>query len=400
MSVDPELLDDSAALEARDPHNVLRSLAGAGASVRQALEVTGEALPTRWSADDRPRAVLVAARGGAAVVADAIAAIVGSEGPVPVIALTGNRLPAWVGALDLVICLSLSGRAEGAVAIAAEAGRRGATLVTIGSPGSPLADVAGRFRGAHIPLQQPSWHLDQLPTSRTALWAMLTPALVICDRLGLLPDGGLGCPQDLEGVATALDAEAEVCRVGLETFVNPAKNLALELADSFPVLLGDSPLSAVAARRGASVLARAARVPAVHGSLPDDAGDIVATFDGPFTRGSDADIFADPFVDGPSSAQLRLLLLDLEDGIGFDIVRRIADDSATRNTLVQAGLSHDDESSTAVGQSSVLQSSVLQRFARVVARLDYAATYLALASGYNPAVSPHVADLRDALRAQ
>jgi glucose/mannose-6-phosphate isomerase len=40
----------------------------------------------------------------------------------------------------------------------------------------------------------------------------------------------------------------------------------------------------------------------------------------------------------------------------------------------------------------------MQRFARVVARVDFAATYLALATGLDPATSPHVAELRDSLR--
>ena len=388
MSLDPQVLEVGVLMEARDPAAVLRSLAGAGAQVRHGLEVTGESLPERWSVDDRPRAVLVAARGGAAVVGEALAAIVGNEGPVPVLALTGNRLPAWVGALDLVICLSLSGRAEGAVAIAAEAGRRGAALVTIGAAGSPLEEVSTRFRGAHVPLPRPAaWQTTSAPTSRTAMWAMLTPALLVCDRLGLLPEGGLGSPADLAAAAQALDTEAEVCRQGLESFVNPAKSLALELDGSVPVLLGDSPLGAVAAHRGASVLARTARVPALHGSLPDDAGDIVATFDGPFTPTTD-DIFADPDLDGPGAVKLRLLLLDLADGIGFDVVQRIAEDSGTRTTQVQVD----------AGEGSEPQGSALTRYARVVARVDFAATCLALACGYNPAITPHVADLRDALR--
>lgn len=389
MSLDPDVLEDGDLLQARDPSAVLRALAGAGAQIRHGLESTTESLPARWSVDDRPRAVLVAARGGAAVVGDALAAIVGNEGPVPVVALTGSRLPAWVGALDLVICLSLSGQAEGAVAIAAEAGRRGAALVTIGADDSPLSQVAARFRGAHVPLpRSAAWRTTSAPTSRTAMWAMLTPALLVCDRLGLLPDGGLGSPADLAATAEALDAEAEVCRHGLESFVNPAKSLALDLDRSVPVLLGDSPLGAVAARRGASVLARTARVPALHGALPDDAGDIVATFDGPFTPIPD-DVFADPELDGPAGVTLRLLLLDLADGVGFDVVQRLAEDSSTRTTLVQADLT---------GAQGTAQGSALSRYARLVARVDFTATYLALACGYNPAVTPHVADLRGALR--
>ena len=69
------------------------------------------------------------------------------------------------------------------------------------------------------------------------------------------------------------------------------------------------------------MLARTARLPATTGELPDAAAQIVACLDGPFTatygdlvgRGggssADADIFADPFLDGPGSPRLALLLL-------------------------------------------------------------------------------------------
>ena len=81
--------------------------------------------------------------------------------------------------------------------------------------------------------------------------------------------------------------------------MNPAKVLAVQLAGSVPVVLGDGLVTGVAARRAAAMLARTARTPAVHGSLPDDASEVVATFDGPFT-GGERDVFADPFLDGPT----------------------------------------------------------------------------------------------------
>ena len=40
----------------------------------------------------------------------------------------------------------------------------------------------------------------------------------------------------------------------------------------------------------------------------DSAGDVVATFGGPFATTPD-DVFADPFLDGPGGPKLRLMLL-------------------------------------------------------------------------------------------
>ncbi|WP_298804288.1 SIS domain-containing protein [uncultured Pseudokineococcus sp.] len=379
--LDEALLDDADRLAAADPASVLRALAGAGAQVRRALELVEESPAARWGREDRPRAVVVAARGGATVVAGALEALAGQRAAVPVVARTGAALPAWVGALDLVVAVSLSGRAEATVALAAEAGRRGARLLTVGAAGSPLEAACAMGRGVHVPLPEPGREATSAPTSRTALWSLLTPALCVTSSLGVLaPLGDASATEALAEVATALDAEAEACRPGSETFVNPAKALALDLAADVPVLLGDGDLAGVAARRAASVLARTARVPAVHGRLPDDAGDVVATFGGPFAAAAEDDLFDDPFLDGPSRSRLRLVLLREGTAGASAAVLRLAERSGVRTSEVVADA-----------------GGPLARFAQLVARTDFAAAYLALATGLDPATSPHVAELRDAL---
>ncbi|GAB2685511.1 SIS domain-containing protein [Thalassiella azotivora] len=380
--IDESVLDDAEALAAADPAGTLRALAGAGAQVRRALELADDSALSRWEPQDRPRAVVVAARGGSAVVADAVAALVGAAGAVPVVHRSGGALPAWVGPLDLLVATSLSGGAEGPVALTREAGRRGAAVLTVGAASSPLAEVSAATRGVHVPLPEPGREATSAPTTRTATWSLLTPVLRACERLGLL-----GGPTDLEAVADLLDAEAEACRPSSEAFVNPAKVLARELDESVPVLLGLDDVGAVAARRAATVLSRTARVPAVHGALPDDAGDVVATFGGPFAARAVDDLFADPLADplgdgraGPRTL-LRLVLLGPEQEQVSWAVRRIADEAGVRTSEVRA------DAATPLG-----------RLAQLVARVDFAATYLALATGCDPASSPHVADLRDALR--
>lgn len=376
-ALDEALLDDAERLAAADPSGVLRALAGAGAQVRRAVELTEESGVHRWTQEDRPRAVVVAARGGSAVLADALSALVGSAGAVPVVHRSGSTLPAWVGPLDLIVAASLSGSADAPVALAREAGRRGASVLTIGAAGSPLHDISTRVRGVHVTLPEPGREATSAPTSRTALWSLLAPTFLACGHLGLLQ----AAPGDLAVVADLLDAEAEACRPSSESFVNPGKSLALELEGSVPVLLGADELAAVAARRGASVLSRTARVPAVHGALPDDAGDVVATFGGPFADSSAEDLFADPFDEGRARTRLRLVLLRRREDQTGSAVRAIADAAGVRVSDVQSDADGD-----------------LARLAQLTARVDFAATYLALGTGLDPAVSPHVADLRDALR--
>ncbi|PID53863.1 MAG: phosphosugar isomerase [Micrococcales bacterium] len=378
--LDEALLDDEEALGQADSAHVLRALAGAGAQVRQAIERTAESVPDSARFTDRPRAVIVAGRGGSALVADALAALIGPSGPVPVVALTGGALPAWVGALDLVVAVSMSGRAEGAVSIAAEAGRRGASVLSVSTPDSPLGEVSARYRAAHVAVPQRGNGAIPIATTRTGLWSMLTPALLLCSELGLIPDGPDTGPAGLSALADALDAEAEACRPASPAFVNPAKALAMELHNTVPVVLGNGPMATVAAHRAAAALARTARIPAAFGALPDDAGDVVATFGGPFAA-REHDVFADPFVDGPSGPLLRLLMLTLAE----DRTETVVADIAQRNGVRVSDVRSD-------------QDTPLRTFGQVVARVDFAATYLALAGGHDPSVNPQVADLRDALR--
>jgi D-arabinose 5-phosphate isomerase GutQ len=385
MDLDEQLLDDADALAASDPSGSLRALASAGAQVRSALSAAADAGVARLAGDGRPRAVIVASLGGSAVVGDVLTMLAGSGSPVPMSVRRGLPLPGWVGPLDMVVAVSMSGRAPGPLGLAAEAARRGARLLTVGAPGSPLAEVATRTGGVHVPV--PSALTSAGRASRMALWSLLTPVLAAADALGLIN----ASPSVLGAVADRLDAHATEFRPSSEAFVNPAKALALEIAGSVPVVLGDGDVTGVAASRAVSMLARTARVPAMRGALPDDAGDVVATFGGPFAA-RPADVFADPFLDDePVGTRLRLVFLrdavptvDRPDGAWLE-TSRTAD--AVRATAEEAGVR--------ISEVSASPGHPLERLADLIALTDFAAVYLALAAGLDPLTSPHVADLRD-----
>lgn len=386
--LDETLIDDEANIAARDSSQTLRALATAGAQVREAITLSADARIDRVAGGERPRSVLVASLGGSAVVADVLELLAEPGSPVPVSVRRNLPLPGWVGPLDLVVAVSLSGRAKGPVAVAAEAARRGASLLTVGAAESPLADICARARGVHIDVGRGR------SSSRTSLWSLVTPVMLAANALGLLEAG----EQVLYDTADRLDLQAEACRPRSESFVNPAKILAITLADSIPMVLGDGPLNGVAAGRAASMLARTARMPASYGELPDDASQIVATFDGPFTAGggrgvgereSAPDIFADPFLDGP--AQPRLGLLMLRDAPTTPVTQESADQEAFTDAVMQTA------SDAGVRVASVVAEPghPLVRLAGQIAQTDFAATYLAIGLGLDPAVSPHVAELRD-----
>ncbi|GAA1151720.1 SIS domain-containing protein [Ornithinicoccus hortensis] len=425
--IDEALLDDPDELLRKDSRQTLRALATAGAQVRESVTLTEEAGLTRLAEQDRPRSVLVAALGGSALVADVLELLAEPGSPVPVQARRNLPLPGWVGPLDLVVAVSLSGRAPGPLAVAAEAARRGASLLTVGADDSPLAEVCHRARGVHVGIGRGR------ENSRTSLWTLLTPALLGADAIGLID-----CtPETMTEVARRLDERAEAYRPTSESFVNPAKLLAVQLAETVPMVLGDGPMGGVAAARASSMLARTARIPAAFGELPDAASQIVACFDGPYTRiggrrpgtydnarirlgdidtstweprhfdtpdgplleeprGPQGhpgdDIFADPYLDGPSPPQLGLLVL--RDAPATPPTR----ESEEGRALTDAVFSTAREAGVRVMEAQAEAGQPITRLADHVATVDFTATYLALGLGLDPSVSPHVADLRDRTR--
>ncbi len=376
---DDALLDDLDAIERLDQREVLRALATSGAQVRISASAADEAGLARL-ADIQPRGVVVAATGGSAAVGGLFDAVTRKHSAVPVQTCRSTPLPAWVGTYDLVIAVSQSGRAAGTLALAAEAARRGADLLTVGAADSPLADVCARARGTHVPIDGAGL------SSRVSLWAQATPVLMAADALSLATISR----ETIEALADVLDDQASRLGPRVESWDNPAKTLAAEVSESIPILLGCGPLGEAAARRAAAMFGRTGRVPVAHGVLPDDASQIVACLDGPLAGGEDPergarDIFADPFLDAAVSRPLRLIVLRdaSADGGGYqavtDAVIAAAEDAGVRVSVLDA-----------------TASDPLLRLAHHVALTDFAATYLALGLGYDPGDSPHVRLLRDA----
>ncbi len=398
-ALDERLIDDEEARRRLDSRDVLRSLATAGAQVRQGVRLAAEAGIDRLSGTDRPRMILVAATGGTSVVGDILGTIAGPTSAVPVLVRPDGPLPGWVGALDVVIAVSQSGVASGPVTLTAEAARRGAALLTVGAPDSPLADVCARGRGIHVDVPQ------DRTASRTALWSMVTPVLMAAHRLGLV-DVSDAC---LDGVADRLDAAAAAYRPASESFVNPAKILAADLAERIPVFLADGPLAGVAARRATTMLARTARHPATWGELPSAASSAVALLDGRFTdEGASAcaqrarqalgeeggsaggdpldSLFRDPYLDGAPDPRLAVVL-----------IRDAADPHSPGHGSAQ--IAHEvvaaaRAAGVRVSEAQAAPGHPVERLADLVSLVDFTATYLAIGSGLDPSVSDHVAALR------
>ena len=272
-------------------------------------------------------------------------------------------LPLWVGVADLVLAVSHVGTEIGLLSALDDAAGRGASVLGVGPADTPLQDACARARAVFLPVPV-GW------PPYAALWSLATPLLLAAHTMGLFPLDR----RELDLTADLLDTVAERCRPASGPFVNPAKVVALELAEALPVLWAGSGLGAVAARRFAIQLAGRAAVPAVWGLLPGalvESGGLLDT-----TPGPDADQTADLFRDRvaePAVTRPRLVLL------GDPVEPRPGPDHLGRARRFA------EERGVGVTELRPEGSGPVRRFASLVALGDFASVYLGLAGGRDPA---------------
>lgn len=339
---DESRLDDAEALEKADL--VLRPLAEAGARVRR--EAGGamaaiEAAVTAAAGEARPRAVVAAGPDSRL-----LRAVLEPWCPVPFVAWPGPSLPGWAGSLDLVAVLAPQGSDSGSASAVAEAIRRGCQLVVACPERSLVADhAAGR-------------HSTILPVTTGDQLATAVVMLEFLDRLDLGPE------TDPEAVATALDDVALACSPYKDLSVNPAKMLAIAMADSTPLVWGGSVLAARAARRVAESIRRTSG----RAALAADAEHLLPVIAAARRRDVFADPFADPYAEAaePTPVERRPILVILDDGSVDASVRE------QRGRLVAAAAERDIRVETVATEAA----NEVARYAALLATGTFAATYL------------------------
>ena len=203
------------------PTTRLRELAEAGARVRrEAVEAAPGIAAAVAAAGDaaRPRAVVAAGPDSRL-----LRAVLEPWCPVPFVAWPGPALPGWAGGLDLVVVLAPDGTDRGTAAAVAEAVRRGCQVV-VACP----AELAGR-----PPRRRPLVHdrADGRPR----------PARHRRGRAGVpRPGAGSARAPTTATSPTPSTTVAVTCSPHRDLAVNPAKMLAIALADTNPVVWGGS----------------------------------------------------------------------------------------------------------------------------------------------------------------
>ena len=371
MSFDEALLGDAELLARRDEQRLLWKLATAGAQVRRAIDTAADFGVERLRGE-LPRALLVATDAPPSAAVRVVTRL--SCAVTPAMPWHGVELPRWAGPSDALLIGALDGRHPRLAELAEQGARRGLAMAVVAPAGSQVAAAAGR-----APLHELAADLNP----RAARWAVLTPLLQALDGLGVHTVSG----PLLAEIADVLDETAESCRPAGEVFTNGAKSLAVEFAETQPLIAGAGALAGVAARAIADALQLCAGVPAVAVSLPDGVGRAGALLRGAGPGGA-RDMFRDRD-DQPAASHARLLVVgddgspddpDLGARTGAQIqldevaARRAA--SALHRLAGELGLR-----SSSVGVPS---GAPLARFAAAAAFGEFTAAYLAFGLGLDP----------------
>jgi glucose/mannose-6-phosphate isomerase len=264
--------------------------------------------------------------------------------------------------MDVVIGVSCSGMTEETLSTTAEAGRRGARVITIGAAGSDLEKLSNSISGAvHFAIDAKG------RSPRASLWTHATPLLMVANALGIAHID----EKEFEIAADLMDELSVANGPSVPLGENPAKALALSCAGSLPMVWGTGMIGATSAARFMAQLAENSKIPAAHGELPEVGHNQIVTFDGVLAGGAPAkDIFRDD--EGVIDRRTHLYILRdtnehpaVEKRIG--IVSQIASDRDVPVTLLQATGIHP-----------------ISRLASLIVPTDWASVYAGLALGIDP----------------
>jgi glucose/mannose-6-phosphate isomerase len=359
--IDDLLLDDIARMSALDASDMLPAVATSGAQMREAVTTINRADLAEIAKGDQPRNVVFAGLGGSGVGGQVLRAVLGQSVPVPIHLEQTHSLPGWVGPMDVVIAVSCSGATEETLSMTAEAGRRGARVITIGAGGSALEKLSESISGSvHFAIDAKG------RSPRASLWTHVTPLLMVANALRIAHID----EKEFEIAADLMDELSVANGPSISLGENSAKALALSCAESLPMVWGTGMIGSTAAGRFMAQLAENAKIPAAHGELPEVGHNQIVSFDGVLAGAAPArDIFRD---DDLIDRRTHLFILRdtnehpaVEKRIG--IVSQIAAERNVPVTLIQAHAGHP-----------------VSRLASLIIPTDWASVYAGLALGIDP----------------
>lgn len=249
------VLDDQVRMRSVDKKDMLRLIQELPEQYETAIGI-GRSFAVEPPAT-RPNVVYITAAGDSCIAADMVAATVGEEMSVPVVADHGGRIPAYIDEGSLVFIMDYSGKSQSALRNYREARLRKATVICVTS-GGRLHEAVSKDGGKilRIPPGQPA---------RSAIGYLYAPVPIVIEQLGLAS----GAIERLSQAVRLLKSVRESFRASNPTTRNPAKQLALALADKLPIIYGVADYRAAVANRWKNSLGANSKQPAFAGLLND-----------------------------------------------------------------------------------------------------------------------------------
>ena len=182
--------------------------------------------------------VAVAGMGGSAIAGDILKDWVGSEVKVSIEICRGYNLPAYIDTDSLVFVMSYSGDTEETLSCMVDAVERGCKTVSISSNGA--------LRRATETLGLPFIQLPKMAAARASLPYLFAPLPHLLAKLGILPLEKVD--RNMKATVKVLDELAQKYAVEVPVEKNFAKQTAIKLYETIPIIYSCNPYRSAALR--------------------------------------------------------------------------------------------------------------------------------------------------------
>ena len=221
----------------------------------------------------KPQQIIVAGMGGSAIGGEILRDWLRDELPIPIEVCKDYTLPAYANENTLVFAVSYSGNTEETLNAFVDAIRRKCMTMTVTS-GGHLLSFSEKLRIPHVTIPRGL-------SPRVAIPYIFFPMPVLLARMGILPN----VDDDIQEVIRVLERLGEENSPQTPTERNPSKKLALELAETLPVVYGFRQYGAIS-RRLKTQLNENSKVLSKHDVFPELSHNEVVGWEAPeaFTK--------------------------------------------------------------------------------------------------------------------
>ena len=346
-------LDDLTLFSQLDPNNILHDIDHLPDQIETAWELA-QSLPLPDL--ENVNHILLCGMGDSGIGGALVASLVADECKIPFTVLRDYDLPAWADSETLVIAASHSGDTEEIVSCFKQAIEGRTKLMAI-TTGGEIAKMCHEANGT-------LWRFDHHTTPRTAIGYAVTLPLALLSRAHLIADKSANVASAVKVMREQqkkLNAESPVIK-------NPAKRMAGQFMDRFPLIFG-SGIMAEVARRWKTQVSQNAKAWAQCENIPEMNHNSLAG------------------ISYPQSLISKCLAIFLESD--FDHPRNKLRTEATRVLMMTAGFNTDVI--RGVGDTPLAQALTALHYG------DYVSYYLAMAYGTGITPSESITELKQTL---